>query len=273
MSTTPLTPRALVERGASLAALGWPIVDAHAHLGPTWQFAIPTPDAVAMVAMMERLGIGKTILSPHLAIGYDVVRGNDLAAAVAREFAGRLYGYVTANPRYPELMEEELRRGLDELGLVGIKLHPTLHNFSVLDPTCTPVWQCAQERGLPILIHTWEGDPRCRPSHFAELAAQYPAARFILGHSGGQAAGRREAVAVALAHPNVYLELCCSYLTCADLEGMVATMGAQRILFGTDSPWIDPRFLLGKVAFANLAVEEQRMLLGENALALFGLPR
>ena len=273
MTTSPIPAvRQLVEHGESLASLGWRIVDAHAHLGPTVGFYIPTPDAASMVAMMDRLGIRMTCIASHLAVSADYARGNDQTAEAVRRFPGRFFGYVVPNPRYPEAVLPELHRGFDTLGLRAIKLHPTLQNYSVLDPACAPIWRFAEERGLVILSHTWEGDARCRPAHFAELAQKHPGARFLLGHSGGTISGKREAVEVAKAHSNVYLEICGSMLACAELEWMVAEVGAERVIFGTDSPWLDPRFMLGKVAYANLSDEQMRLILGENVARLLALP-
>lgn len=273
MMTSPVPAvRRLVERGESLASLGWRIVDAHAHLGPTVGFYIPTPDAASMVAMMDRLGIRTTCIASHLAVNADYARGNDQTAEAVQRFPVRLFGYVVPNPRYPEAVLPELCRGFDVLGLRAIKLHPTFQNYSVLDPACEPIWHFAEERNAVILSHTWEADPRCRPAHFAELAQKHPGARFLLGHSGGTLGGKREAVEVVKAHPNVYLEICGSMLTCAELEWMVTEVGAERVIYGTDSPWLDPRFMLGKVAYANLAVEQMRLILGENIAGLFDLP-
>ena len=270
MASDEYTMRALVERGESLAALGWRIIDAHAHLGPTGTFLIPTPDAASMVAMMDRLGIDRTLLASHLAISCDFARGNDLTAAAVRAYPDRLYGYVVVNARYPEEVEGELRRGLDQLGLQGIKLHPNFQGYCVDDPALASVWRCAEERGIPVLVHTWDRDPNCRPSFFAPLAEAHPTVPFILGHSGGTPTGVREAVAVAREHPNIYLDICGSLLTSNELEWMVAEVGAERVLFATDVPWLDPRFELGRLAYARLSVEEQRLILGENIARLLG---
>ena len=157
------------------------------------------------------------------------------------------------------------------LGLRGIKLHPALHDFGVLEPRCEAIWRFAEERGAAILSHTWEGDARCRPNAFGQLAQAHPTIPFLLGHSGGTAAGRREAVAMAQAHTNIYLDVCSSYLTCAKLEWMVREVGAERVLFGSDIPWLNPAFTLGRVAYANLSDEQLRLILGENAARLFAL--
>lgn len=265
--------RSLAERGEPLSSLGWRIIDGHAHLGPTGSFYIPTPDAASMVRMMDRLGIAMTGISSHLAINSDYIRGNDLTAATVRCFPGRFFGYVAANPHYKENMLDELRRGYDALGLCAIKLHPALHNFSVSDASCDPIWSFADEREAVVLTHTWEGDDRCRPSLFAQLAEAHPQVSFLLGHSGGTPAARREAADVATAHENVYLEICCSTLTSAELEYTVGQVGAERVIFGTDSPWLDPRFVLGKVAHADLSDEQLRLVMGDNIRRLLQLPQ
>ncbi len=265
-----LSVKELVQRGESLAALGWRIIDAHSHLGHLGAFYVPTPGAAEMVAMMDRMGVDTVCISSHLSIGTDFIRGNDETAQAARCFPGRIKGYVTINARYPDQIAGELRRGVDELGLFAIKLHPGLHDFYVSDPACEPIWRFAQERGLLVLSHTWGGDARCRPSAFGKLAESYPGVRFLLGHSGGTHAGREEAIQVALAHPNICLELCGSWLLGAEVEWMAAEVGAERLLFGTDMPFIDPRYTLGRVALANLSTEELQLILGENMARLLG---
>jgi len=263
--------RALVSRGETLAALPWPVIDAHAHLGPTGAFAIPSPDAASMVRMMDRLGFAMTGISPHLAINSDYRRGNDLAAETVRRFPGRFYGYVTVNPHYADDVLPELSRGFDELGLVAIKLHPTFNDYTLHDDRCLPIWRFAEERGATLLIHTWEGDKRCSPTVAGEVAAAYPRAQFLLGHSGGTRAGREEATRVAKMHPNTHLELCSSNLTAAEIEAMVAAVGPERVVFGTDAPWVDPRFPLGKIAAASLTDEALRLVMGGNIAALLDL--
>ena len=261
----------LVDHGESLSALGWRIIDAHAHLGPWEGFYIPTPDAATMVAMNERLGINMACISSNLAVDSDYARGNELTAQAVRAFPGHLWGYVVPHPRYPQGVLPELHRGFDELGLRGIKLHPATHNYSVLEPACEDIWRFAEERGAIVLVHTWEGDERCRPKALGQVAEAHPTVRLLLGHSGGGPSGRREAVEVAKAHSNLYLELCLSRLMSADIEYLVGEVGAERVIFGSDSPWIDPRFTLGKVAYANLSDEQLRLILGENMARLLGL--
>ncbi len=54
---------------------------------------------------------------------------------------------------------------------------------------------------------------------------------------------------------------------------MVHEAGADRVLFGTDLPFLDPRPQLGRVAFAKISDDEKRLILGLNASRIFGIDR
>jgi predicted TIM-barrel fold metal-dependent hydrolase len=53
------------------------------------------------------------------------------------------------------------------------------------------------------------------------------------------------------------------------LEQMVAGAGADRVLFGSDIPFVDPRGQLGRVAFARLPDDALRLIFGGNARRLW----
>ena len=258
----------LVANGRSLRELGWRVIDIHAHLGRYGAFEIPYGDADGMVANMDRLGIATACISSLTAINADYVRGNDLTAAAVRRHPGRFVGYAVANPWEPSQITAELTRAFDELGLSVIKVHPTLWGLPVTEARYEPIWAFAQQRNTMILSHTWAGDRTCRPSLFREIAARHPNVAFVLGHSGGPPEGNAEAIEVASACPNVYLEVCYSQLTRPQLEGLVQAIGHDRILLGTDTPFIDPSFTVAKVAASSLAVEQRQAILGENAARL-----
>jgi len=135
------------------------------------------------------------------------------------------------------------------------------------------VWEFAQEHRLPVLSHTWEGCAYGSPKHFEDLAQRWPRVKFVLGHSGGSLSGILESIEVAKRLRNVYLDLTGSQLFHGILEEMVRAIGASRILFGTDHPFIDPRFQLGRVLFARLPDSRKVKILGGNAVRLFRLRR
>jgi uncharacterized protein len=254
--------------GQSLRALGWRIIDAHAHLGSYGAFDIPHGDADGMVRQMDDLGIDVACISSLMAINADYVRGNDLTAAAVRRHPHRFVGYAVANPWETDRITDELTRAFDELGLSAIKIHPTLWELPVDDARYDPIWAFASERKALVLSHTWAGERTCRPSLFRTIAHRYPEVAFLLGHSGGSRAGNLAAIEVARACPNIYLETCYSRLTRDQFELLVHEAGSDRVVFGTDMPFIDAAFTLAQVAGSDLPVAQRKAILGENAARL-----
>jgi predicted TIM-barrel fold metal-dependent hydrolase len=269
MSEVPgLDWRGLVAEGRPLDEAGLTVIDAHAHLGPYFNFYIPKPDAASMVAVMDRLGVQKACICSIPACSADIPRGNDMTAAAVRAYPDRFVGYASTNPHYPERVLPELERAFDQLGLSWIKLHPSMVDYPISGPAYKPVWRFASERKTVVLSHTWTGGSICAPKQFAPLAQEYPDVTFILGHSGGAPHGYAEAIEVANQHQNIYLDLCRSVMSSVWVERIVGEVGADRVLWGTDFPFLDPVYLVGRLAYAKLADEAKRKVLGENAQRL-----
>ena len=259
----------MVKAGVPLNQAGVTAIDAHAHLGAYYNFYVPKPDAASMVSVMDRLGVGQAWICSIPACGADVPRGNDLTADAVRRYPGRFVGYASVNPHYPERVLPELRRCFDELGMSLIKLHPEIVDYPVSGPAYEPVWRFASERRTIVLSHTWAGASTCAPGLFGPLAAAHPDVTFILGHSGGTPAGYVESIALAGQHPNIYLDLCRSAMSPVWVERIVNEVGADRVLWGTDFPFLDPVYLVGRLACTTLSDETKRKVFGLNAVRLF----
>ncbi len=102
------------------------------------------------------------------------------------------------------------------------------------------------------------------------LAQQYPGVNFIIPHLGSFADDWRAHQTVVdqlVRYPNVY----------ADTAGVrrfdyivqaVERAGAGKLLFGSDGPWLHPGLELHKIRLLELPPEEERLILGQNALRL-----
>lgn len=244
------------------APAGVSIVDAHAHCGPYSLFFIPDAQPAAMVRVMDRSGVSTAVLSSHLAIQLDAREGNDATAAAVDAFPGRLLGYVVVNPWQDPVAELERRAG--DRRFAGIKLHPDLHHYRLTGPRYDGVWEFAARIGCPVLTHTWIGSAHSDLGLLAEVADRHPDVTLLAGHAGGTRPGADAAIEVARRHSNVVLEICGSLNHGADLERMVGELGAHRVVFGSDFPFLDLRCALGRVLFAQLDDAERAAVLGEN---------
>jgi predicted TIM-barrel fold metal-dependent hydrolase len=224
-----------------------------------------------MVASMEQCGISMSLVAPHLAIGPNERLGNEQAYEAAASFPGRLVPYVTLNPQRGRAgVEAEIGRW-EKAGIKGFKLHPAVHRYAATGEAYRPVYEYAAAHGLAVLVHCWEGDAWASPSTLAGLAEEYPGAYFIIGHAASSWGSVETSCAEAKRHSNLYLDLTGSGLWYGALEYMVAHGDVERILFGSDNPFLDPRPPLGRVLMARVGDDVKRLILGLNAKRLFGL--
>jgi predicted TIM-barrel fold metal-dependent hydrolase len=263
------SPTSQLRRGEPIH--GWDIIDAHAHVGPWYNFHMPRPDAATMLAVMDRCGARLAVVSSMIGIGPDAAAGNAEMVALVRAHPDRFAGYAVFNPHHPG-SAADVASALDLPGVVGIKIHPDTHAYQVGEPDYAPAFELATRRAVPILTHTFADSPFCDPAMFDAVAARWPEARVILGHAGATDAGHRASIAVAQNHPNLYLELCGSFTTGLWIRRLVEAVGAERVIFGTDFPFIDFRYTLGRVVFAGLSEADTALILGGNARRLLNLP-
>jgi len=241
------------------------VIDAHGHMGRWFNFHVPDGTAAGMIRTMDRIGVRAIVSSGHAAIGPDYKLGNDDIEQGARAYPGRIFGYITVNPNYPEReMRDELEARWATGLFLGIKFHADMHKYLSDGERYVPAWEFAHEHGIPVLSHDTVG-------HFEEPVKKYTQAKLLIAHSISSHEMLEAATGLALRHANVYLDICGSPLIYGALELAVEKVGAGRILFGTDLPFIDPRPQVGRVAFARIPEADKLRIFGENAMELFAL--
>ncbi len=245
------------------------IIDAHAHLGPSGAFHVPKCSSEDMIRMMDSCGIDKTVVSPTPGFTGDMVMGNDMMLEAVHSHRGKLYGACIVNGNYPELSRDELHRCFEaEVDVVAVKIHPILAKCRMDDHRMKPVYEFASERNLFVIVHTWlDDDPYGNLDLFADVVKEYTRINWLMGHSGGPYGGRR-AVEIASESPNVYLDLTMSMCPARQIEFFVREVGSDRVIFGTDNPFIDPRPAIGRVALADIGQDDRRNIFGGNAKRL-----
>jgi predicted TIM-barrel fold metal-dependent hydrolase len=239
------------------------IIDAHAHVTSAWEELGIVRELDDTIRLMDRYGIEVSFSSNSRRLRGDVRAGNDgLLEAMAR-YPERICGYAAANPWRGQEALDEVERCLDA-GMHGIKLHISHTLLDYDHPRVIPLFELAVERKVPVLIHCFDGG-----RSVDRVAAQVPEATIIMGHMGGYL--WPQGIEVAARHPNLYLEICCSCAERGIVESAVAAVGAERVLFGTDLPLLDPCSSLYKVYDAEISEEEKALILGGNMSRLTGV--
>ena len=122
-------------------------------------------DPVARLRDLDREGMDQAVLYPTIGLYFGLVEDPEAAVALATAYNDWLAGYCAADPRRlfgaamvplqdPVKAARELRRAVTELGFVAgfVRPNPCLGR-SLSDRAYDPVWDAAEELGVPIGIH------------------------------------------------------------------------------------------------------------------------
>ena len=208
--------------------------------------------------------------------------GNDFMASLATRYPGVLMGFGSADPHSGDAAEEIARAA--DLGLAGLKFHPTMQAFDPGDERFYPLWERCQERGLVLLFHTGTcgigagtpgaGGTKIRYSHpgfLDSVAADFPGITWIAAHFGWP--WFLECLAIALHKSNVWIEL--SGWAPKYLPPEVVREAGKRLndrtLFGSDYPFIDLDRWFREFDDLGYADDARRAILVDNASRLLGL--
>ena len=259
-----------------------PLIEVHAHFlharcgRKDWQ-----ERNVARLRAGERIGITVHVASilgtwGHTSPIYfpsprDVTLGNDEMLALQRREGDRVRSYVTVNPNDTDHALAEIDRCLAQ-GAVGIKLAASRRADDVL---LDPIADAAARRGLPVLQHIWQHRRRDWPGQeasdgveLARLAARHPAVSFILAHIGGGGDWQHTLPAI-VDLPNVYVDLSGSGVDRGMLDRTLATVGASRVLWGSDLTMETGLAKLWALDVLGLAPQDLSLIRWRNADRIF----
>lgn len=239
------------------------VVDCHCHVGEGHEYSQSVEE---LLGEMDAHGVDRAVVCPvDRCIAVDNREGNDFVLDAARAHPDRLYAFATANPWYGDRAVDELRRAVGE-GARGIKVHPSLQGFVLCDELVYPLAELAEELGVPMFFHT--GTPAYSlPTQLVQLAMRYPRVRFIMGHMGSTDF-KLEATAAAAQVDNVYLDT--SWILPGLVTSAVSVVGAERVLFGSDSPLSTLGIEVRCKRAAGLSDDEREKVMGLNVLRLLG---
>jgi uncharacterized protein len=208
--------------------------------------------------------------------------GNEWLASLSARFPGALMGFGSVDPHGPGALDE-MSRCVD-LGLRGLKFHPTMQQFDPDDERFYPLWQKAQELGLICLFHTGTcgigagtpgaGGTKIRFSHpgfLDSVGADFPGLTLVAAHFGWP--WFMECLAIALHKSNVLIELsgwAPGYFP-AEVKREIGRRLAGQTLFGSDYPFISLDRWFKEFDELGLPADAMHSILVGNASRLLGL--
>jgi uncharacterized protein len=203
----------------------------------------------------------------------------------------RFLGYAFMDP-LREDGPEYLERSVKEHGLKGLKLIATNQKFHPYDERIYPLWEKAEQLGIPILLHMgasigYSADFRfANPLDIQPVLRDFPDLIVMLAHFG--VGFFREALLLGYQCENIYFDTSSSNIwmkyqgfpiTIKDVfKYSLDAIGPSRLVFGTDSSYF-PRgyrrdiLMEQKQALDELGVpmEDQARIFGGNIARLMKL--
>ena len=186
----------------------------------------------------------------------------------------RIYSLGSVSPHTKDV-KNILHWIKNDLGLKGIKLHPEYQNFKYSDKELQNILEGCVENDLFILTHagrdiSFPPVPNSNPETLLDVHRNYPELKFILGHFGSWNMWDQMDVLIG---ENVYLDTAfiLPFLSEERIVEVIKAHGADKIIFGTDSPWGDQKTDLEKFKALPLTEAEQKLIFYENAKKLLDL--
>lgn len=240
------------------------IIDMHGHIG-LYQFATPDSSVDSIIADMDRIGVRSIMVSSMRCMSADYTWGNNEVYEAMQAWPDRILGYIGLYPDVREKVVSEMHLRVKQ-GFSGLKLHDAV-GFNYLDPIWQEAVAIANTHRLPILLHTWGRDSDFQA--VSEMASAFKHCSFLLGHAG--CCEEKKYYAIAEEFDNVYLDPTFSRATRGFVAHMVKAVGAEKVVFGSDSSFFSLAHQFGKMFGCGLTDKDIQTITSENPKRLLSM--
>ena len=209
---------------------------------------------------------------------------NEVVADACREFGDVFTGLGSVDPHKGDQAVAEVGR-IADLGLRGVKFHPSLQAFAPDDPAYWPIFAECERRGLLALFHTGTSGIGARqpggqgiridyahPLKLDSVAAAHPDLTVVAAHFGFP--WHQDLLAIALHKTNVYIDVSgwSPRRIPAEVVSQMRGRLSEQFLWGSDFPFITPERCLTEFAELDIPEQASERILHQNAARILRLP-
>lgn len=247
-----------------------PVIDTHVHLyessGGGLHQGLRTLEET--MKLMDDIGVDILVTAPTIFNTGRCELANAQAVDAIARYPGRIYGNITVAPHDGADAVKALIRKYSKMeGFVGVKLLTGYHGAPTR-PEYAYAFEFAQECGCPVTLHFWE-DEAITHENIAETLERYPKVKIILAHQGGGVRHMTLKTAEMMKQcPRLYIDSCGSLWNRLGMDEIAAAVGEDRVVYGSDCWFGEPRFEIGRVVFSGLPEESMRKIFAENYLKI-----
>jgi predicted TIM-barrel fold metal-dependent hydrolase len=245
-------------------------IDVHAHVGRT----IHNNIGQTVPELLERMaaaGVSQAVLSRAAgdlqAAGiHDTRQLNDVVANAVRDHPDKFpIGLGVIEVRHERLAVDETIRIMEELGLAGVAVHPQLEGYSLNSSLwIDPLFEVLNDRRALCLMHSSPDEGSGEAATDVRLVtSKYTDVTYFIGHGFLSPKQKAECISIVRDLPHVYMDI--AYQSDPRLtEELVAALGSERIVFGSDVPFYDLGSVFNSVLDADISEEDKDNILFRN---------
>ncbi len=237
------------------------IIDSHCHVGKGDCLTDPANTSASLKNYLQQAqwaGINKTILLPALNNTYHNL--NKKIAAITLRWPQKFVGFGMIHPVNDRGNEKDvIEKIVKEYNLSGLKIHK--YDGHINRQICSE----AAKYNLPILYDVM-GDV----AHVELLAQEFPKVNFIIPHLGSFAddwKAQQYFIHILAQYPNIYTDTS-GVRRFELLMRAYKSAGPNKIIFGSDGPWLNPEVELFKIKAMRLSKDHLQMILSQNIQSL-----
>lgn len=261
------------------------IIDIHIHCYPdevaprsisarSKKFRIkPETDGTinGLKASMSEAKVDLGVLQPIAMKPEQTIKMNRWAASRKEE---GVISFGTIHPDFPEWRQEI--KWLASEGFKGVKFHADCQSYYADEPHMLDIYEAVFDAGLIILFHcgldrAFTEPFHCTPLRMRKILDTFPGATMIAAHMGGFEYW--DDVEKHLLGRNIYIDTAYSLpiMGIERAERFIRQHGADKVLFGTDSPWSSQAKDISLIRSLKFDIEDINAILGNNAKRILGI--
>lgn len=261
------------------------IIDFHAHAFPDPVAAAAVPALAekgqvtpcldgridSLLAAMDRVGVEKSVLCSIATRPGQFQSILNWSQAIRSE---RIIPFPSFHPESPDALQNI--QTIANAGFKGVKMHPYYQNFRIDEERLFPFYEAISTAGLVLVMHTgfdigFPREPIAGPDRIARVLDRFPELKFVASHLG--AWQMWDEVRELLTGRLVYMDISFSlqYLDREAARQLILAHPADRILFGSDSPWACQEEVAAMLKSLDLGRELEERIFRLNALELLGI--
>lgn len=220
----------------------------------------------ALKAAMEEKGVDLSVIMPIATKVTQYKTINDYAEEITD--GKTIISFASLHPYQDDVNDRLL--DIVSRGFKGIKLHPDYQGVFADDEKFISLVKRATELGLYVTIHAGEDGGIRSPyrgtvEHLIPMLKKVDSSRIILAHMG--AFREWDAVESEILKYPVYIDtsVVSKFINIEQYRRIIDKRGADRVLFGSDSPWEDSRDTLAFLKASGISDEEFELITHKNA--------